>query len=220
LQLARGRSVNALDDDLVRRRQLLVLLDAPSRHRNRANHGKDRQTRLTGSDHTIRFLIRDSAGQFVVAFDEVFRSVGTTAPSSGTAPPRTAPARLRRALQHPPAPPRPRPTRTRHSRRRRVPARPTNPATPHLQRTHQRVPPSSLNTPTTASQSHTRQLRRARSPPTRRRQHRRRLPSTRTRFRHPQGARQGSGEAASPRRARPSPALGADCSGGSRQRGR
>jgi putative transposase len=31
-----------------------------------------------GSDHTIRFLIRDGAGQFVVAFDEVFRSDGTT----------------------------------------------------------------------------------------------------------------------------------------------
>jgi putative transposase len=29
-------------------------------------------------DHTIRFLIRDGAGQFIDAFDEVFRSDGTT----------------------------------------------------------------------------------------------------------------------------------------------
>ena len=29
-------------------------------------------------DHTIRFLIRDGAGQFIGAFDEVFRSDGTT----------------------------------------------------------------------------------------------------------------------------------------------
>src|SRR5205807_4454933 len=34
-------------------------------------------------------------------------------------PPRTAPARVRRALQHPAAPPQPPPTHTRHSRRRR-----------------------------------------------------------------------------------------------------
>ena len=60
---------------------------------------------------------------------------------------RTAPARVRRALQHAPAPPQPRPTRTRRSRSRRVPARPTDPTTPHLRRTHQRVPPSSLNHP-------------------------------------------------------------------------
>ena len=29
-------------------------------------------------DRTIRFLIRDGAGQFVVAFDDVFRSNGAT----------------------------------------------------------------------------------------------------------------------------------------------
>src|SRR2546423_1033388 len=60
-------------------------------------------------------------------------------------PPRTAPPRVRRALQHAPTAPQPRPTRTRHARSRRVPARPPDPTTPHLQRTHQPVPPSSLN---------------------------------------------------------------------------
>ena len=29
-------------------------------------------------DRTVRFLIRDGAGQFIVAFDDVFRSTGTT----------------------------------------------------------------------------------------------------------------------------------------------
>jgi putative transposase len=29
-------------------------------------------------EHTIRFLIRDGAGQFITAFDEVFHSTGTT----------------------------------------------------------------------------------------------------------------------------------------------
>lgn len=33
---------------------------------------------MMGYDHKIRFLIRDGAGQFVAAFDEVFRSDGTT----------------------------------------------------------------------------------------------------------------------------------------------
>jgi transposase InsO family protein len=33
---------------------------------------------MMGYDHTIRFLIRDDAGQFVGAFDEIFRSDGTT----------------------------------------------------------------------------------------------------------------------------------------------
>ena len=33
---------------------------------------------MMGYDRTIRFLIRDGAGQFVAAFDEVFRSDGTT----------------------------------------------------------------------------------------------------------------------------------------------
>jgi putative transposase len=33
---------------------------------------------MMGYDHTIRFLIRDGAGQFVTAFDEVFRGGGTT----------------------------------------------------------------------------------------------------------------------------------------------
>ena len=33
---------------------------------------------MMGYDRTIRFLIRDGAGQFVAAFDEVFRSNGTT----------------------------------------------------------------------------------------------------------------------------------------------
>jgi putative transposase len=33
---------------------------------------------MMGYDRTIRFLIRDGAGQFVMAFDDVFRSDGTT----------------------------------------------------------------------------------------------------------------------------------------------
>src|SRR5439155_7285291 len=113
-------------------------------------------------------------GQFVTAFDEVFRSDGATiirtpprtpaanayaerwvgsvrrrAPRSHPRlePPttRTAPVRVRRALQHAPAPPGACPTRTRQRRSRRVPARPTDPTTPQLRWTHQPVPPSSLN---------------------------------------------------------------------------
>ena len=33
---------------------------------------------MMGYNRTIRFLIRDGAGQFISAFDEVFRSAGTT----------------------------------------------------------------------------------------------------------------------------------------------
>ena len=39
-------------------------------------------------DRTVRFLIRDGAGQFVAAFDEVFRSTGATVIRT---PPRTPP---------------------------------------------------------------------------------------------------------------------------------
>ena len=82
-----------------------------------------------GYERTIRFLIRDGAGQFVVAFDDVFRSNGATIIRTppytpvansyaerwiGTVrrelldrilvleprPTRTAPTRLRRVLQH------------------------------------------------------------------------------------------------------------------------
>jgi putative transposase len=125
-------------------------------------------------ERTIRFLIRDGAGQFIGAFDDVFRSDGTTIIRTpprtpvanayaerwvGTArrelcdrthleprPPRTAPPRVRRALQHAPTAPQSQPTRTQHARSRRAPARPADPTTPHLQRTHhQRVPPSSVS---------------------------------------------------------------------------
>ena len=101
--------------------------------------------------HTIRFLIRDGAGQFIGAFDEVFRSDGTTIirtppytpvrervrgtlgwhrasrtprphPHLEPPPTRTASLRVRRALQLAPAPPEPQPTRTRWLRRRREPA--------------------------------------------------------------------------------------------------
>jgi hypothetical protein len=61
---------------------------------------------------------------------------------------RRAPVRVRRALQRTPAPPQPRATPSRQRRDRRVPIRPTHPTIPHLRRTHQRVPPSSLNHPT------------------------------------------------------------------------
>ena len=47
----------------------------------------------------------------------------------------------------PPTRPVPRPTRTRQHGSRRIPARPTDPTTPQLRRTHQPVPPSSLNHP-------------------------------------------------------------------------
>ena len=57
----------------------------------------------------------------------------------------TAPTRIRRALQHAPTAPQLRATRAQHCRSCRVSARPADPTTPHLQRTHQRVPPSSLN---------------------------------------------------------------------------
>jgi putative transposase len=92
------------------------------------------------NDRTIRFLIRDRAGQFIAGFDEIFHSDGTTiirTPSThpgreclrGTLgrhrapraprphphleppPTRTAPAQIRRALQHAPTPPQPQPTR-------------------------------------------------------------------------------------------------------------
>jgi putative transposase len=128
----------------------------------------------------IRFLIRDGAGQFAGAFDEVFRSDGATIirtppytpvanayaerwvgdrtsrgvrpdPHLEPATPRTTAARVRRALQHAPPAPQPRATRTQRTRSCRVSARPADPTTPHLQRTHQPVPPSSLNPPTTAN---------------------------------------------------------------------
>ena len=127
-------------------------------------------------DRTIRFLIRDGAGQFVGAFDEVFRSDGTTIIRT---PPRTPVANayaerwvgtvrrelldrtliwnrrqleqlLREYVEHYNTH---RPHRSLGQRApdnrgsRRVPARPADPTTPHLRRTHQRVPPSSLNHP-------------------------------------------------------------------------
>ena len=96
---------------------------------------------LMRNDRTIRFLIRDGAGQFIGAFDEVFRSDGTTIIRTPPYTPvanayaerwvgtvrrelcdrtliwnrqhlRATPARLRRALQHAPTPPVARPTRT------------------------------------------------------------------------------------------------------------
>ena len=119
-------------------------------------------------------MIHDGASQFAGAFDEVFRSDGTTIIRTppytpvanafaerwvGTVrrelcdrvahleptTPHTTPARVRRALQHAAAAPLPQSTRTERRRGRRVSARPTDPTTPHLQRTHQRVPTSSLN---------------------------------------------------------------------------
>jgi len=93
----------------------------------------------TRTQKRVRFVIRDVAGQFIVAFDDVFRSDGTTiirtppyTPVANAYAERwvgtvrrelcdrtliwnhrhlTAPARLRRALQQPPAPPHPRATR-------------------------------------------------------------------------------------------------------------
>jgi putative transposase len=82
---------------------------------------------LMGCDRRIRFLVRDGAGQFIAAFDDVFRSDGATIIRT---PPYTPVANAyaerwigtvrrelldrtqRRALQHPPPPPDPRPTRT------------------------------------------------------------------------------------------------------------
>ncbi len=127
-------------------------------------------------DRTIRFLIRDGAGQFVAAFDEVFRSDGTTiirtppyahrsrtrtrnagsapcaassstAPSSGTANNSNSSSATTSSTTTRTDPTAARPTRTRQSRRRRVSAWPADPTTPDLRRTHQRVPPSSLNHP-------------------------------------------------------------------------
>jgi len=112
----------------------------------------------------VRFLIRDGAGQFIGGFDEVFRSEGATIIRT---PPYTPVANayaerwvgtVRREL------PGPHPdlelptTRTGPRRVRRttradrygsypVSARPIDPTKHHLQRTHQRVLPSSLNQP-------------------------------------------------------------------------
>jgi hypothetical protein len=122
----------------------------------------------------FRFLIRDGAGQFIGAFDEVFRGDGTTIIRT---PPYTPVANayaerwvgtVRRELcdrtlvwnarhlerlldeyvehyntyrshrslgQRAP----------KQCRRRRVSAGPIDPTTPHLHRTHQRIPPGSLN---------------------------------------------------------------------------
>ena len=74
-----------------------------------------------------------------------------TAPHLEPPPPRAVTAaRIRRARQHAPTAPQSWTTPTRQPRRCRLPARPADPTTPHLQRTHQPVPPSSLN-PTPAS---------------------------------------------------------------------
>lgn len=167
-------------------------------------------------DHTIRFLIRDGAGQFTWAFDEVFRSDGTTIirtaartgrervrgtvgrhrapralrphPHLESPTPRAASARLRRALQRPPTPPVARATRTRRHGGRRLSVWPTDPTTLHLQRTHQRVPPSSLNHPPQRPTDH-RHVRvdAAAPPPLARALGAQSSPlPVRTRFRHPQ----------------------------------
>ena len=142
-------------------------------------------------DRTIRFLIRDGAGQFIAGFDEVFRSDGTTIIRT---PPYTPVANayaerwvgtvrrelldrtliwnrrhleqlLRDYVEHYNTH---RPHRSLGQRapddrrRRRLPARPTDPTTPHLRRTHQRVPPSSLNHPDNGHPIARTSLRRAR----------------------------------------------------------
>jgi putative transposase len=108
----------------------------------------------------IRFLIRDHGSPFVAAFDSVFRAEGATIIRTDLRPrrermrgalgrhraprtyrsharlepcaSRTTPRRVRRALQHPPAPPIARSTRTRRTRRRRIPAWPADPTTLNL----------------------------------------------------------------------------------------
>jgi len=65
--------------------------------------------------------------------------------------PRAAATRICRALQRAPSASQPRSTRTRQSRSCRVSARSTDPTIPHLQRTHQPIPPSSLKSLTTAN---------------------------------------------------------------------
>jgi putative transposase len=121
----------------------------------------------------IRFVIHDGAGQFTGTVDDVFRSDGATIirtplytpvanayaePWVGTVrhelcdrtlmePPttRTAPPRIRPPLQHAPTASQPWTTSTERDGSCRVSGRPTDPTTPHLQRTHQPVPSSSLN---------------------------------------------------------------------------
>ena len=82
-------------------------------------------------------------------------------------PTRTAPTQVHRALQHASAPPKPRATRTQRSRRRRASDRPADPMTPHLRRTHQRVPPGSLNHPDNDQSTTNTPIQRVRSPATR-----------------------------------------------------
>ena len=116
-------------------------------------------------DRTIRFVIRDGAGQFVRAFDDVCRP-----------------------LQHAPAASVARPTRTQQPRCRRTSAWPADPTTHHVQRTRQRVPPSSLNQDnngqprTHATSATTRPL----PHPAIKKRRQDDRPRPRTRFRHPQ----------------------------------
>ncbi len=69
-----------------------------------------------------------------------------------------------RASQHPPTAPQPRPTPAKQCPSRRVSGRPTDPTTANLRRTHQRVPPSSMNDSDNGQPQRLRQLRRARYP--------------------------------------------------------
>jgi hypothetical protein len=125
-------------------------------------------------ERAIRFVIRDGAGQFTRAFDDVFRADGATIIRT---PSYTAVANayaerwvgtVRRELcdrtlvwnrhhlerllaeyvehyQRAPAPPITRSTRAQRRRRCRVSAWPADPSTNQLQRTHQRIPPRRLN---------------------------------------------------------------------------
>jgi putative transposase len=147
---------------------------------------------MMGYERSVRCLIRDGGGQFVTGFDEVFRSTGATVirnpPRTPVANAYTERwigtvrrelldrtliwnrAQLERLLNeyvehyNTHRPHRGRGQRAPDDVNRRISARPTDPTTLPLKRTHQRVPPSSLNT--TQGQPHpARHVRRARSPP-------------------------------------------------------
>jgi hypothetical protein len=161
-------------------------------------------------------LIRDGTGQFLRGFDDVFRSdditIIRTPPHTqvanayaerwvGTARRELCDrtliwsrrhleqnaARICRALQLAPTASQSLSTRAQRSRSRRVSARPADPTTPNLQRTHQPVPPSSLTHQQPPTQHQRGQLRRAHSPTTQPETRRRsRNSPVRTSFRHPQ----------------------------------